>query len=95
MKEKRESSYESETQEVKKETTEQNSVDIGAQSARYSISDGYKKESAVYCNCIYREKFTKKETLKPVNLRHQLPHIMEKMFLLLLYGKIRKSQQKM
>ena len=38
-KEKRESGYESETQEVKKETTEQNSVDVGAHSARYSIDE--------------------------------------------------------
>ena len=39
-KEKRESGYESETQGVKKETTEENSVDVGAQSsARYSIDE--------------------------------------------------------
>ena len=40
MKEKRENGYESETQEVKKEATEQNSVDVDAQSsARYSLDE--------------------------------------------------------
>ena len=39
-KEKRENGYESETQEVKKETTEENSVDVDAQSSvRYSIDE--------------------------------------------------------
>ena len=58
-------SVESETQEVKKETTEQNSVDVGAQSARYSLSENAKQEVEQALNNKYYGKEVKLTDVSP------------------------------